>query len=163
MRAVSTWLADTVGNGTGTKNAVGNYASAAQKFLVTAPSDGELHVYRLILTIRDTGSFDAEDYGNGVALTNGIECGVYDASDNLAYDLLDGEKVFSNSDWGRYCFDVDVKTWGAGDEYLVARWTFSKFGGPIQIQDGESVGVELNDNFTALVEHYFCFEGTGKR
>ncbi len=86
---------DTNGDGTGTTNAIGNYSVTADDFYyeATRPCDIE----RMIVCVRDTGAFDAEDYGNGVALTNGIRVLVHDLADNTDRYLDGGQAILNNA------------------------------------------------------------------
>lgn len=154
-------ILDTNGDGTGTTNANGNYASAADDFYIKPPVGTRYEIDRLIVFIQDTGAFDAELYGNGAILTNGISLLQLNFDGTTRVDLTGGLSIKSNADWGRLCYDVDVKTWGTGDEVLLARFTFSKFGGPLTLDGdaGQSLVVRLNDNLSALVYHYFTVEG----
>ncbi len=154
---------DTVGNGTGTHNAVGNYASTPTEFLLI-PAKSVL-IYRMLITVEDASGFKAEIYGSGVALTNGIDLEVRDEEDNVQELFTDAHSVKTNSHWAMYCFDVDVKSWrtsGAGDEMLVARWTFSRMGAPLRLREGQKLVIKLNDDFTGLILHHFVAQGTGQ-
>lgn len=134
-------------------------------FKVGAPEGTTLHIHRMIVGIRDDGTFSAEKYGviaNG--LTNGLEIGLYNESGTQLQDLTGGINVKNNAGWGRLCYDVDVKTWGNGDQFLLARWTFTKSGLAITINHGleatdRYLGVVVNDNLTSLVAHTFTAEG----
>lgn len=151
---------DTNGDGSGTVNATGNYASAATDFYFEAAED--CFIYRMIVSIEDTSGMQADEYGNlGAALTNGWELKVKDASDVVLSDETAGVAVKTNAGIGRNCFDVDVKSWGITptDELLVARWTFEKDSQPLFLRQGDKLVIALNDNFTGLVDHYFMVKG----
>lgn len=151
---------DTNGDGTGTKNANGNYSVTADDFFIQ-PAAGEVFVLnRLIVELRDSQGIQAEEYGNlGSALSNGINIKVTDSSDVEILDLTDGLPVTTNAAWGRMSYDVDVKSWGAGDEVLLCRWTFGASGRPLILKDQQKFKVTLNDNLTGLVAHYFMVQG----
>lgn len=148
---------DTNGDGTGTKNANGNYSSAAETFYI----DGPLTITRMIVSVEDTGGMQAEEYGNlGTALTNGITIDIDSGGlDNELVDLTDGEPIKTNAGWGQLCYDVDLKSWGAGDDLLVVRWTFDKSGAPIKLGDDDRLEITLNDDFSGLIGHYFLVQG----
>lgn len=147
---------DTNGDGTGTKNANGNYSVTPEQFYI----DGPCTLTRMIVMIEDTAGMQAEEYGNlGVALTNGVTITIDRSGlDNNAVNLTDGLPIKTNAEWGRLCYDVDVKSWGAGDEVFLARWTFAN-AEPIKLGDGDRLEVTLNDDFTGLIEHYFKVQG----
>lgn len=152
--------ADTNGDGTGLTNANvdGSITPVVFKLEARGDEDG-LEVARLIAFVRDTGSFDSGSYGNGVAMTNGITIGVYDANDILLTDILDGKAILTNVDWKRASYDITVSTFGAGSEAMSIRWTFTAAGEPITLRSGRYIGVTINDNLTGLQEHTFQFQG----
>lgn len=148
---------DTNGDGTGTANATGDYSVTADDFYLLAGGGEQIH--RMIVSVRDTGAFDAASYGNGLALTNGVSVLVYDKNQDTEIDLLGGSNIKTNAEWGAQCYDADVKTWGTGDEMLLVRWTFAKAGAPLRLQKDDKFIVRLNDNFTGLNGHYFQIQG----
>lgn len=148
---------DTVGDGTGSIDGNGNYSVTPRKLKLTAASELDLH--RMMVEIRDTGAFSAEKYGALAELTNGVKVEAIDADDNVLIDLLDGTPIKSNAEWGANCYDVDLKTWGAGDEFVLVRWTFAKAGAPLTLHAGESLQVTLQDDLSGLVEHHFLVQG----
>ncbi len=158
-RDIFSRILDTNGDGTGTKNAIGDYSSVATPFKITCPANSLVTVHRMLVLIRDTGAMAAEEYGAAAALANGIEIAVYDDTPAEVIDLTDGVEITTNAGWGRLCYDVDVKTWSTGDEILLVRYTFSKSGQPLNLAPGWSFRVILNDDHTNLVEHYFTAQG----
>ena len=149
--------ADTNGDGTGATIATGNYSGAAEEFYIE--STDELRIHRLIICVTDSGAFDANEYGNSIELTNGINIQHRDSSDNIIADYTQSGNVKTNAGWGGYCYDVDVKTWGTGPEILLARWSFDKIGGPILLEQGHKLVFTLNDDFTGLLDHFFTLQG----
>lgn len=162
QQLVSRFL-DTNGDGTGTKNAIGNYSGAVTKFKLT-PAAGEIfRVARLIISIEDTNGMTAAEYGNlGSALTNGVLVRVENGAGTVL-DLTDGDPIITNAEFGSYCFDVTVKSWGQtpDDDLLVARWTFAKYEQMIRLvgDRGEFLSVVLNDDFSGLIAHKFMAQG----
>ena len=158
---------DTVGDGTGLHNAVGNYADAglgAEEFMITSANDG-VEVNRLLITVEAASGFKAEIYGSGSALTNGIDLEWRNAQGGVIEIFTDKHSVKTNSHWAMYCFDVDVKSWrtsGSGNELLTARWTFTRMGHSLHLDAGESLVMKLNDDFSVLVLHHFVVQGIGK-
>ena len=151
---------DTVGDGSGTKDAVGNYAGAVEEFKIVPAAGEVMRIHRLIVSAIDTTGMDADKYGNGITLTNGIFVKTKNASGTIL-DLTDGEPILTNGAWAHLCYDADVKTWGSGNDHLVVRWTFSKSGAPIRLvgDDGEYLSVDLNDSFAGLLGHFFMVQG----
>lgn len=152
---------DTNGDGTGTKNANGDYSGGEEIFYIAPPAGQTYELERMLIYVQDTGTFDAAKYGNGATLTTGIVVRVANDAGTLL-DLTDGEPVKTNTHWGRQCYDVEVKAWGTGDEVMVVRWTFAKSGRPIRLHAGERLEVVLNDALDVLVGHYFQVQGTRK-
>jgi len=152
--------ADTVGDGTGVKDHVSDYSVTPGAARLDAAAMTLLRVERLLVSYQDASGFRASRYGNlGAALTNGIAVKHLDAGGGVIQDLTDASPVLTNAGWGALCYDVDVKSWGAGDEVLVCRWTFSKAGKAITVRPGERLAVEFNDDLSGLVSHRFQFQG----
>lgn len=154
-------LLSTNGDGTGTKEATGDFSSTASLFILQPPLNEIYDVARLFVTIRDT-MITAEKYG-GIAsgLTNGINIDHREEGD-IIKDLLGGFDIKTNIDWARFCYDVDLKTWGAGDEFVTVRWTFEKSGEPLILHGGKAgrLVVTCNDDMTGLISHTFTAQGT---
>jgi len=153
---------DTNGNGTGVSNAAVDHSSAVQQYYI-APDPGEVfHIARMIVSIEDTSGMTAQEYGNlGSALTNGVEIKKMKGASLPLIDLSAGVPIQTNAQWGALCYDVDLKTWGVGDELLVVRWTFDKSGGSLRLDsaNGERLSVFLNDDFSGLITHRFMVQG----
>lgn len=150
---------DTNGDGSGTINANGNYA-VPTRFYIQPAAGRVIYVARIIVTIEDTSGFQAEEYGNlGAALTNGI---TLQRSINGVLDTnFTPVSVKTNAQWGSYCYDVDLKTWGTGNEFLLVRWTLERSGVGV-VLDGnnlESLDIIVNDNLTGLITHHFVVQG----
>lgn len=160
---------DTVGNGSGTKNANVDGSVSPVEFLIkpSTVTNEVYEIHRMIVTIGDSSGMSANEYGNlGVPLTNGITVQVKNDS-NYVFDLLDGSPVTHNAHWGHYCFDAELKDWGKGqgDEQINARWTFTNAGAPLKLvgANGDYLVVTINDNCTGLDEHYFMAQGQRKQ
>jgi len=153
-------FADTVGDETGSADAAVNGAVTPQNFYLKCLSGQKgLTVHRLLAYIRDTGSFDAGAYGNGITMANGIEIALVGSDGAIKIDLLDGIPIKSSGDWARQCFDIDHQSFGQGDDFMTVRWTFTKTGMPLSVGPLESIRVTINDDLTDLVEHKFQFQG----
>jgi hypothetical protein len=151
---------DTNGDGSGTKQAIGNYAGG-EEFYIQPPAGQVYILARMMVQIRDAGPISADNYGGLAALTNGVSVDVKDASGSLL-DLVDGLPVKTNAEWGAHCYDSEPDTYGSGNDYVSVRWTFEK-GKHVIILRGdfaERFAVTLNDNLTGLVAHTFKVHGT---
>lgn len=153
----------TDGTITGTSTATGDYSDAtgigATTFYIQPPAGQSYKLYRMIVQIKDTAGIDADKYGNGITLTNGITV-VQTINGVDALDLLGGSTpIKTNSEWGRGCYDVENKEWGSGNEFIQARWTFVKGGLPIFLQETDTFEVRLHDDFRGLLDHCFHMQG----
>ena len=149
---------DTVGDGSGTKNA---NQVAATTFKLKPPAGLAMEVGRLIIQIRDNVAPNSDNYGNISALTNGIDVKVT-RNGELLRDLTDGLPVKSNADWGRVCYDIRESIFSAGTAFVQARWTFKRFsnrGLILSSSSDDALEVTCNDDLSGLVEHYFTGQG----
>ena len=151
---------DLNGDGTGTKNAIGDY-STPDIFYIQPAAGVVYRVARMIVSIEDGGGMRAERYASlGAALSTGVQVRVQNDSGTVI-DLTNGIPITSNALWGSACYDVDVKSWGAGNDILLVRWTFERAGQMLRL-DGdanERLEVVLSDDFTGVVGHYFMAQG----
>jgi hypothetical protein len=158
------------GDGTGEIDMVGDYSSSEGIFYLTPGGASKLLINRLIVTVQDTGAFDAAKYGNNVTLTAGIVVEHVDSGDTLVKKLTP-RPILTNTEWGSLCYDVVNLDFGIGDEILLVRWTLGKAepanfeekyaaNYPIyEIPNGEKIRVRLNDDLSGLVKHRICVQG----
>lgn len=151
---------DTNGDGSGTTNANGNYAAAATDFYIKPGPGDRFIINRLIVHIEDTNGMDVGAYGNAITLTNGIVIQMFKGS-NVVTDLTSGDAIITNGDWGKFCYDISLQSWGTGNDFVQVRWTFSKSGRPIDLKgwEDEKLVITLNDSFVGLLGHYFQVQG----
>ncbi len=161
-------FADEVGDGSGNKDATGDYSAGGlglTEFAIKPGAGEHFHITRLIVTIADSGSFDSGAYGNNVTLTNRIlvqkRTGSPHGASSLVQDLTDSAPIMTNTGWAAYCYDVTVFSFGQGDEVLSARWTFTRAGVTIELDgdNGDYLAVVLNDDLEGLEGHAFQFQG----
>jgi hypothetical protein len=146
------------------RDASANYAITPADFILQCPAAGQDRyvLHRLIAYIRDTGAIDATGFGNGAALTNGILLRVIDGNTSpeaVLLDLTDGEPIKQNGHWSRHCYDVQAQTWGTGDEFLSARWTFAKAGSPLVLEPGHKLVATMQDDLSGLNEFTLTVQG----
>lgn len=115
-------------------------------------------ITRLIVYIEDGGNWRNSWYGGlGSALTNGIK---------IYYKQSGGSKIYINPDipvkssgsYSSLMYDVTFLSFGAGDDALTCRFTFSK-ATPLSLDNGGEIGIELFDNLSNLTFHYFNVQG----
>jgi hypothetical protein len=151
---------DTNGDGSGTKNAVGDYSSVDTPFFIaSSDAHGTFVINRMMIYVEDSGgSPSLATYGGLTALSDGMLVRIIRRNGSV-YDLLGGLTIKRNSDWQRTCYDVDIATFPAGNNYVHARWTFSRSGWPVVLQPLDKLEVVARDNMSAYVEHYFLIQG----
>ena len=148
---------DTNGDGTGTKNAIGDY-SGGQNFYFTCPETAtSVDIYRMIVYVEDSGNFSSAGYGNLSALTNGIQ--IRQEKEGETIDMTNSQEVKTNAEWSKFCYDVTYISFGSGNNALSIRWTFRNSGSPVKLDPGEKFIVYLEDNLTGLVQHTFQIQG----
>ena len=155
-------FADTNGDGTGDANAIGDYSSTVTDFLISHPASAptNLFINRLIVHIEDTNNWSADNYGNlSGPLTNGISILKLDGNLQVSQTVTEADPIKSNAHWGKFCYDVNLVSFGSGNDFFQVRWTLAKSGYPARLAPGESFAVRLNDDFTGLVQHTFNFQG----
>jgi hypothetical protein len=160
-RLIISRFLDTVGDGSGTKNAIGDYSGAVEEFKIVPGADEIFVINRLIAQIRDNGVFSASTYGAiAGGLTNGVVIRLKD-SGGTKLDLCDGLPIKTNAEWARVCYDTQLLTWGAGDSFISVRWTFSRSGTQVWLDNsrGDYLSVDLNDDLTTLESQYFLVQG----
>ena len=152
---------DTVGDGSGTYQAIGDYSGTPTSFkFIGDGSDRTASINRMIVLIGDSGAFDSDKYGNGIALTNGIKLHLRAVSDDAIIETFTPKPIKTNTEWGGVCYDFKVINEGIGDDFGVVRWTFGNSGYPIKVVPGETyLSLDLEDNFSGLTAHTFVIEG----
>ena len=149
---------DEIGDSTGNVDMVGNYSSNPLDFKYTVPEGKLLYVYSLTVTIEDNGSLDAGSYGNGIALTNGLKFGILTRSGEIVSATIQ-KPITTNASWATYAHDLVVHDFGSGNNTLTIRYLFERDGIPIKVASGQSLAVQLNDNFSGLRGHLCKFGG----
>lgn len=152
---------DTAGDGSGTKIAIGNYATATQFFI--APPAGEIYnIHRLLIHLEDS-MIDADAYGATAAgaLSNGVIVQMRRGDTEVLEDFTDGVPIKTSAQWARIMFDAESKDWGSGDVFMTARLSFNKFGGPLKLygDKGDRLTVILEDDMRHLIDHTFMAQG----
>lgn len=163
-RIISRYL-DTAGDGSGAKEATGDYSITPEEFYLQPPVNEVYQISRLLVSIEDTTGMVPEEYGNlGSALANGVSVS-YEKDGVEVVDLTDGLPIKNNAQWGMLCFDVDVKNWAntPTDELVVVRWTFARSGTNLRLSGfnatRDRLVVSLNDNLEGLISHRFKAQG----
>ena len=139
--------------------AVGDF-STPDDFYIEPQGSEVLLVARMIFHLRDAGALDAEKYGNGITIAAGDGVSLIVSQGGVeTEDLTGGVPINTNAGWRARCYDAEAWTIGTGDNYITARWTFTKHGAPIRLMGGDKLIVRVDGDFTNLIEHTFLFEG----
>lgn len=158
MPQLITHLADTVGDGTGTTNAIGDYDTTPTKFMFKP--NRTCAIYRVIVAITDAAARNGDRYGDlAGGLPNGVRLYV-EGANGIEYELT-GFPVKTNSDWKAHCHDMELPGTTGGNDTITVRWTFAKHGAPVRLEGGRGqfISVSLTDDMTGLIAHTFLFEG----
>ena len=144
-----------------TKDAVGDYTSAVERFKITCETGSQkLHLHRMIIYLEDVGAFKSAKYGVDLDLSSGVHVRVHAADDSIHADLTASDPIITNAQWGALCYDVTLDTFGTGNNgSLAVRWTLANAGVPVTLTSGEYLAVDLNDDFTGLEKQTFMVQG----
>lgn len=152
---------DTVGDGSGTKNAIGDY-TVPETFQLKPAVGSTYELARVIVSITDAGALNTETYGALPTLTNGIDMYIED-SEGIRYYLTDVDfPVKTNSGWADVMYDQTYETLAGGDKHIVHRLSFPRiFGDMIELDGdkGDALVVAISDNLVGLVGHRFHAQG----
>jgi hypothetical protein len=158
-RANGQWMSrflDVVGDGTGSTEANVDGSITPVDFHYFVPDGHTLLIYRLIVWIKDTGSLDADNYGNGLQLTNGILGGKTDALGNfLVRPSTLQTPVKTNGDWAAFSFNINYLDAGNTDNVMVARYTYTEDGAPLMFEENTAYTIRIGDDLTPLTGHRF--------
>ena len=138
-----------------------DHSSTPGVYSIQPPQELYVHWYieRILVYVEDTGSIDAGKFGNGIELINGISI-VHLDDDKTIKDYTVQDTIKNNAQWGAYCYDVDVKTWGTGSQILLARWTFGKaLSLHLNGINGGRLEVRINDDLSGLDKFTILAQG----
>ena len=159
----------TNGDGTGTKNAVGDYSGGGgTDFYIQPPAGQIFRIERMLVYFRgEKGKTTIDSYVNSAALTNGITVKELTGVDTVLIDYTNSTPIKRWGGWGRLAFDADIL--GDADRTLtdsvgLVRWTFSKAGYPLRLvgDNSDRLVIHLDDDFSVggkFYEHYFMVQG----
>jgi len=156
-------------NGTGSTEVTASAGLGSEAYFIFGPSSGSSDVYRvssLIGTLQVSGGLEAQDYGNITgSLTNGLQLQIMTGSGETwgtSQDLTSDAPIRNNIDWARYCYDIQFFTaLGAGDEFMLFKWSFEKSGAPLRLEGNKAEALVLvaRDDLSSLSGHKFSVQG----
>lgn len=127
------------------------------------PTENMWAIARMLVIIEDNTGINAAEYGGISTLANGVTVKVHEGgvTGPVLHDLLDGDTITSNMSWAEHSYDATPATFGAGNNFFLIRWTFSRAGTPIILNSfrNEVLVVTINDDLTGLVKHQFAIQG----
>lgn len=151
---------DSVGDGTGTVNAIGNYAVTPQAFKRNIPIGMTFALYRIQIMIGTTALLRVNGYGNQVApLTNGL---IFSGKINGVPFTSTAGAFKTNADYSARGTSTEVHALSGSDQFFEVYQDFIMLGdGPITLygNKGDFIQYLLNDDFTFLAQHRFTIFG----
>ena len=156
-RNIFSRLLDTDGDGTGTTNMAVNGAVTPVVFKLAPEAGTVMLVARVIFYVEDSGTFDADKWGNGITITTGIEMKAKRTNDTESLC----EPLTKTGELAGLMHDVNHFAFGTGNEIISSRLTFSKFGNPIRLVGnyGDELQIIINDDLTGLVNQRVTAQG----
>ena len=119
---------DTKGDGSGEKNAIGNYSNNKTVFFIKPENDQVFHLRSIMIHIRAKGTdVYADKYGDQDRLVNGIKFELWN-NDGLIADLTDGLPVHDNADLSRCCITAKTMEFKA-ESGVISQWSFDAYNG----------------------------------
>jgi len=165
------YLSTRLQNGT-RSNANENYSSSASTFYYQVPVNRIASLTRIIVTIEDNKNDLAPDlYGGLAKLTNGLTIKITDKNDQNPYYLISNTvagqatgtsplPIKTNLDWSAICYDFSrILQGGSALDQAQFRWTFTRAGSPIILENEEKFCIVCNDDFSTLSQHFFTIQG----
>lgn len=159
---------DTVGDGSGTKNATGDYSVTPERFLIAPALDEIFLLDHLLIVLEVEATIDNSSFGRFVdPLTNGIYLRVRDKDDAIVIDLTDGVPLKTTFDFGKYALDAVLHSFGEANDMWVVKWDLLDSGQPLILDGREKYGfslnAEVNDDFSSDVVTLSFFARGRKR
>lgn len=152
---------DTNGDGTGVRNAIGDYSAAPTIFFYQPPVGTTVEFDKLIIHLSDKGTFPIDGYGGLAApLLNGVVIR-FKRLGQVILELTDGEPIKTNGNMARINTDYRIHAYAVTYNASTVSFNNTSFGGELQMHGDlqDRLEVVLNDNFTGLDDHHFIAYG----
>jgi len=149
---------DETGDGSGNDNMNIDGSSAPIIFKIKPGIDESLKIARIIVYVEDSGTFDAEKWGNGITMSNGIEFKL--KQNGIPVNKL-GFNIKSSGDMAGICHDLNHQAFGTGNEFVTFRLTFTKAGRYVRLSgaEGDEMQCIINDDLSGLVKMHIIAQG----
>lgn len=131
---------------------------APTMFKVTCPTTGTLDVIRINIVFT-AQAMKYNVFGGGSALSTGITIKLYHPNDEVCYDYLDGETIKSNEDFGSLAGIDAIIGPAAGIQSLAVRWTLEKSGSITKLDQGEYIGINIQDDLSGVTKFTAMLQG----
>lgn len=154
---------DTVGDGNGEINQAVDGETVNVSYFVVPPAGKVYGLARIIFSIRDNGSMDSGGWGSMGA--NPLDNGFQLIWHRLGSDIeLTKNPIRSHIDVAAVCHDMIHQNWGAGDEFLTARFTFTKAGNYLILDgdQGDYLELVVRDDISSVVQQRISVQGYQK-
>jgi len=145
------------GTPTGDPDAAVDGSVTPVEFFITPTAGRVYYVTELSLAMAVNSPFLCTGFGNiSGGLTNGH--GIRLEAGDISQDL-NVAPIKLNPQIGAYFSELNHYQFAGNDESLCAKWDFKEHGGVIKLDQGDKIGITVNDNLTTLVVHGFTAHG----
>jgi len=143
----------------GNIEAIGDYVDDKEEFVYTNPSKLKSFITALDITVEDNAKLKYNKYGSDINIKNGLKI-FYTVNGIKKYIIGDELPIKTNKDWFHYSCDVEQKNFNSNHSFLKISFKFFKNNDlRLILGKGQTIGIELNDDFTRLENHTFHIEG----
>ncbi|MEE8262770.1 MAG: hypothetical protein V3R83_09940 [Gammaproteobacteria bacterium] len=153
---------DQNGDGTGSKDATGDYSVTPTTFRICPPLNQVFRITAFHVFYQDQPGWKAEEYGAAPALSIGIKMNLTTAGQTVqGMDFGDGFRFKSNGDWAKLFTHSEFIEMGGGDEFAHNIWMIEETGHELQLTGASQhcLTMSLNDDFSFLTAQAFIAEG----
>jgi hypothetical protein len=151
---------DTNGDGTGTKDANGDYSVTPETFFIQPPAGEIYSITEFLIHIADSSNFTITGFASIAALTNGIN--VYaKRNGQTLIDVMDGIPIKTNPQLLHLTHRVALLDFVAGGNSLVVSYHSEDFGTSLVMHGdlGDTLEVVLNDDLSGIDDMHFIVHG----
>lgn len=155
-------FADTVGDGSGSIDATGDYSVTPATLKIVPPSNMIFVCQRFSIIIADAKAMDSGGYGSNGAnpLTNGCSFQLV-RNGEVAIDFTNGENIKTNGEWAMYMDTIDLYDFGSGDVYFVGHFDEAALQWPRYLDGraGDEFHFTVQDDLSHLTKHRVLWMG----
>ena len=141
---------DTVGDTTGAIDMSVDGSVTPVEFKLKCPAGFNVHLEAVSVLIQDEGQLPLGEYGNELALTNGIQILVRNADGSVRNDVTDQLAIKSNADWLAYAFKITSLDFFDGQSVLAVTSNLNEGGRPLRLSEGQEYVFVVRDNLVGL-------------